>query len=554
MSRIVRQSKYRHVFGEVDKTDNHYLGLELSTKTGDSYYAAASAKFFAVALRGGAGKTLVLPYEQHGKVPRDQPCLQGHHGDVTDLAFNPFNDNILASAGTDATIKLWEIPDGGLTEKMTEPLATMHGHGKDVTLLQWHPTASNVLASAARDMTVRIWDVENCTDKITIEGCFGGLISDIRWSFRGDLLAASCKDKIVRVFDPRVDSSKPISEVQAHEGAKVVNMVFLGHREQLVTTGFSRDSRREIKVWDPRAMTEPILKQELDQSAGVLMPFWDDDAGMLYIGGKGDGNIRYFEIVDEAGATSIYPVSETKSAESTKGLAMLPKRTVDVGRCETARFIKLLRDKAHLVSFTVPRKSDRFQDDIYPDTLAPEPSTTAEGWFGGATPEPKRMSMDPAKNGGATHASVSTTIRSAGKSAADVASAAAASSGAGGAAAAAGASSGASSGAASSGEVTSLKAQVASLQAALDRAVAAKDAAEAKAKKAEGDAKTLEVQLRAAKEAAAVGPAAAAADGTIPESADEDVVAELAAVKEENETLKHQVAKLKKTVATLMDE
>ncbi|KAA0165211.1 hypothetical protein FNF28_03492 [Cafeteria roenbergensis] len=337
---------------------------------------------------------------------------------------------------TDATIKLWEIPDGGLTEKMTEPLATMHGHGKDVTLLQWHPTASNVLASAARDMTVRIWDVENCTDKITIEGCFGGLISDIRW----------------------------------------------------------------------------------------------------------------------LGATSIYPVSETKSAESTKGLAMLPKRTVDVGRCETARFIKLLRDKAHLVSFTVPRKSDRFQDDIYPDTLAPEPSTTAEGWFGGATPEPKRMSMDPAKNGGATHASVSTTIRSAGKSAADVASAAAASSGAGGAAAAAGASSGASSGAAaSSGEVTSLKAQVASLQAALDRAVAAKDARRPRPRRP-GRCQDAGGAAPAAKEAAAVGPAAAAADGTIPESADEDVVAELAAVKEENETLKHQVAKLKKTVATLMDE
>lgn len=87
-----------HVFGETDKSDNHYLGLELSTKTGDGYYVAASAKFFAVAARGSAGKTLVLPFEQHGKVPRGQPCIQGHSGDVLDLGFNPFNDNVLATS------------------------------------------------------------------------------------------------------------------------------------------------------------------------------------------------------------------------------------------------------------------------------------------------------------------------------------------------------------------------------------------------------------------------------------------------------------------------
>ena len=31
----------------------------------------------------------------------------------------------------------------------------------------------------------------------------------------------------------------------------------------------------------------------------------------------------------------------------------------------------------------VPRKSDRFQDDIYPETQAPVPSLTAEEWISG---------------------------------------------------------------------------------------------------------------------------------------------------------------------------
>lgn len=33
------------------------------------------------------------------------------------------------------------------------------------------------------------------------------------------------------------------------------------------------------------------------------------------------------------------------------------------------------------ISFTVPRKSELYQDDIYPDTFSGEPSLTADEWF-----------------------------------------------------------------------------------------------------------------------------------------------------------------------------
>jgi hypothetical protein len=69
-----------------------------------------------------------------------------------------------------APVCSWEIPEGGLTETMKDPLVTLSGHGKPVALLQWHPTASNVLASAAKDPSVKIWDVERATAKYTLEG------------------------------------------------------------------------------------------------------------------------------------------------------------------------------------------------------------------------------------------------------------------------------------------------------------------------------------------------------------------------------------------------
>ena len=47
-----------------------------------------------------------------------------------DIKWNPFNDNIIASASEDCTVKLWHIPDGGLglASDLTEHLVELQGH------------------------------------------------------------------------------------------------------------------------------------------------------------------------------------------------------------------------------------------------------------------------------------------------------------------------------------------------------------------------------------------------------------------------------------------
>ena len=47
-------------------------------------------------------------------------------------------------------VKLWEIPDDGLTENITEPIVDMIYHQKRVGLIEWHPTASNILISSGK--------------------------------------------------------------------------------------------------------------------------------------------------------------------------------------------------------------------------------------------------------------------------------------------------------------------------------------------------------------------------------------------------------------------
>lgn len=44
----------------------------------------------------------------------------GHKGLVLDIAWNPFDDNMIASCSEDCTVKLWHIPDGGLSGNLED--------------------------------------------------------------------------------------------------------------------------------------------------------------------------------------------------------------------------------------------------------------------------------------------------------------------------------------------------------------------------------------------------------------------------------------------------
>ena len=75
---------------------------------------------------------------------------------------------------------------------------------------------------------------------------------------------------------------------------------------------------------------------------------------------------------------------------------MVPKRGVNVMRCETARFLKLTSNSVMPLSFIVPRKSDAFQEDLYPDTQADVPALTADEWWSGSNADPILVPMTEA--------------------------------------------------------------------------------------------------------------------------------------------------------------
>jgi len=157
-----------------------------------------------------------------------------------------FNDNLVASASEDQTVKVWDIPEGGLTANLTTPVVDLHGHGRKVTFLRFHPTANNVLASASADQTVKLWDIEKGQELNTLAGVHTDLIQDIVWDYYGSNYATSSKDKNVRIVDARTAEVASVIE-SAHEGSKSVKLAYLGPLDKLVTVGFSKQSQVNLR-------------------------------------------------------------------------------------------------------------------------------------------------------------------------------------------------------------------------------------------------------------------------------------------------------------------
>ncbi|XP_064425181.1 coronin-6 isoform X2 [Latimeria chalumnae] len=314
--------------------------------------------------------------------------VSGHTAPVLDIDWCPHNDNVIASASEDTTVMVWQIPDHTPVRSITEPIVTLEGHSKRVGIIAWHPTARNVLLSAGSDNLIIIWNVGTGEALINLDK-HSDLVYNVCWNRNGSLICTTCKDKKVRVIDPR--KQQVVAEKFApHEGIRPMRATFT-REGYIFTTGFTRMSQRELGLWDPKNFDEPIALQEMDTSNGVLLPFYDPDSSIVYLCGKGDSSIRYFEITDEQ--PYVHYLSTYSSKEPQRGMGFMPKRGLDVSKCEIARFYKLHERKCEPIIMTVPRKSDLFQDDLYPDTAGPEPALEVDEWMEGKNANPILISL-----------------------------------------------------------------------------------------------------------------------------------------------------------------
>lgn len=333
---------------------------------------------------------MVIPVNKVGRIDKDYPFVDAHKGACLEVAWSPFNDNVIASCSEDTTCKVWLIPEHGLLRNLSEPVVELNGHQKRVNTLAWHPVANNLLLTAGGENKLLLWNVGTGEALLEVAG-HPDQIWSIGFNYDGSQFVTTCKDKKIRILDTR--SGEVLHEGMGHEGVKPSRAIFVNDG-RIITTGFTKRSERLYSLRAPDNLSQPIIEEELDTSNGVLFPLYDEDTSLVYLCGKGDCAIRYYEVNQE------YPymhyINTYTTSEPQRAIGFQCKRGVNSEENEINRIYKLTtKGVVDVLQFFVPRKSDLFQHDLYPDTRSTVPALTAEEFMEGKNAVPNTQPVNP---------------------------------------------------------------------------------------------------------------------------------------------------------------
>uniref|UniRef100_A0A8C6TFY4 Coronin n=1 Tax=Neogobius melanostomus TaxID=47308 RepID=A0A8C6TFY4_9GOBI len=389
-------TKFRHIQGTVMHRDTHITnirGLNLTTP-GECDGFCANSKHVAVPLATSGGQIGVFERSKPGRQPDTNVPTFQNSVNVADLCWDPFDPHRLAVAGDDAKIRLWQVPEGGLVETLTEPDLILQGHTEKIYSIKFHPLASGLLVSSSYDLTVRLWNLDS-GDQVKLLTGHEDQVFAMAWSPDGKLLATVCKDGKVRIYEPR-KSATPVQEGPGPGGHRGARIVWVCEGKYLLVSGFNVQSERGLYLFSADSLSSGAVGNiNVDVSPSILIPFYDPDTSVVILTGKGDTRVHIYEIVPES--PYFVECSSFNTPEPHKGLAFLAKTECNVQDVEIAVALMLTKTTVEPVSFKVPRvKKEFFQDDVYPDTtICWEPALTAAAWLSGSNGEHKKMSLKP---------------------------------------------------------------------------------------------------------------------------------------------------------------
>ncbi|XP_011141113.1 coronin-7 isoform X2 [Harpegnathos saltator] len=387
-----KASKYKNAAPIVPKPESCIRDISVGSYQTYGNNITASAAFMAFNVDHNGSSLAVLPLEDCGRKSKTMPLLHAHADTVTDMDFSPFHDGLLATGSQDCLVKLWHIPESGLEESLCNPECTFSHRQRRVEAICWHPSAEHLLTTASFT-NLSLWDVLS-QQELFSNSDHTEVIQSVSWKQDGTVLATSCKDKQMRIIDPRA-SSCIVNSCSSHQSIKDSRTVWLNNSDRILTTGFDAARLRQVFIRDLRHLNEPVKTLELDCSTGILMPLFDPDTNMLFLAGKGDTTIMYMEVMDK----DPYLVEGIRhSGEQTKGVCLVPKRALNVMQAEVNRLLQLTSNMVIPIMYQVPRKTYRdFHADIYPDTAGCIAQNDATAWMKGHNASVPKISLDPVK-------------------------------------------------------------------------------------------------------------------------------------------------------------
>ena len=220
---------------------------------------------------------------------------------------------------------------------------------------KFHPSASHTLATADLRNDIKVWDIEKGEDIFCIS--HEKKYYSLEWNYDGSLLGVVGDDRRLGVIDPRSHSHDGvIMQGMAHDTGKATKLSFL-NSQRLLTMGYNKNNNREYAIFDIRKLGEdslPLVRQKLDQNVAVPYLKYDYTTGMVFVWGKGDKIIKYFEVMNED--PYLFHCDTFSSTSTHLGCAFAPKRTILPANNEIIKVAKISDKHIEYINFKLPSK------------------------------------------------------------------------------------------------------------------------------------------------------------------------------------------------------
>ncbi|WP_433663075.1 AAA family ATPase [Nocardia sp. CA-128927] len=230
-------------------------------------------------------------------LPLDIASTMAHRGLVRDLALNP-SRKLLASAGSDGLIRLWDTSD---PRAITPAGPALSGHRGNVESVAFSPDGT-VLASAGEDGTIRLWDVRDPQQTRGLgEFANGVAVAAITYLPDGRTVVAGGADGNLSFLDIQVPQGirRRGSPVAAQQGAVAV-LTMAPDRPVLAVAG----GDRTVRLWAVDEAENPTPLGAPIESEGAVQAIAFGPDGRLGAG-TADGVVQVWNVDDQGRAQLI---------------------------------------------------------------------------------------------------------------------------------------------------------------------------------------------------------------------------------------------------------